>query len=153
MDPVQILLFATVTILTSLLVAVGVQVFLILRDIQKAVNKFNKLLDDAQVLTHSVARPIEGLRNFIEGVKDIKSISGLISQFVKRENKPTISVEPDLAPSLEEVAFVENALEEEPVSYEERAAILINEGKKHPIHRVQEQGRRFFHRAGKPLTS
>ncbi|MEK7521291.1 MAG: hypothetical protein AAB599_00605 [Patescibacteria group bacterium] len=140
MDPVQILLFVTVTILTGLLVAVGVQVFLILRNVQKTIDRANKLLDDAHVLTNSVTRPIEGLRHFVEGVKDIghlsdvKTLSGLVSHFVKKEE-----------------AFVET-IQEEP-SVEERARALIKEGVKHPIHRVQEQGRRFFHRAGKPLTS
>lgn|SRR3989344_338299 len=139
MDPVQILLFATVTILTSLLVAVGVQVFLILRDVQRSVKKLNNLLDDVSVLTHSVARPIEGLKNFVEGIKDVKSVVGLISGLVKKDEPAA------------KISFVEETLEEP--SYEERARILVQEGKKHPIHRVQEQGRRFFHRSGKPLTS
>ncbi len=145
MDPVQILLFATVTILTVLLVAVGVQVFLILRNAQKTIDKMNNLLDDAHVLTNSVARPIEGLRHFVDGVKDIKSISGLVSQFVKTDS-------PKIGTTIEEISLVESIQEEVP-SVEERARILVAEGKKHPIHRVQEQGRRFFHRSGKPLTS
>ena len=65
MDPVQILLFIVVTSLTGLLIAVGIQAFMILKDAHSAVQKFNGLLDDARVLTGSVARPIEGLRSFV----------------------------------------------------------------------------------------
>src|SRR3989344_563602 len=72
MEPTQILLAVIVTILTGLLVFVGVQVFLILREMQKTLQKLNKILDDAGIVTDSVVKPIIGVANFVEGMKGIK---------------------------------------------------------------------------------
>lgn len=150
MDPVQILLFVVVLTLTGLLVAVGVQAFLILHSAKKTIKKLNELLDDVQVLTNSVARPVQGITHLIEGVKNLRSIVDFTSGLVNKKPQEEVDTSPVEGGFYN---YESLAMEEEEPYYKERAAILLKEEKPHPIHKIQERGRRFFHRSGKPLTS
>lgn len=123
MDPTQILLATTVTVLTVLLVVLGIQVFFILKEAKRTLDKINKILDNANLISDSVARPIVGFSNFLEG---IKSFSNLVEMVMNRKE--------DGVP---------------PGTYEEERG----ETRHSHIHALQERGRRFFHREGKPLTS
>lgn len=124
MDFAQILLFTTVTILTALLVFLGVHVYFILRETKRALEKINKLLEDANLISDSVARPIVGFANFLDGVKGLGS---LVDMLTKKEAYHSGSED-----------------------YGEGQEAPLG----HPhIRALQERGRRFFHREGKPLTS
>lgn len=87
MEPTQILLFAVVTILTILLSVVGIQVFFILRDTKKTLDKVNKILDDAGLVSGSVAKPILGFANFVDGVKNIKNLVDFVSSKTVQDEK------------------------------------------------------------------
>ncbi|MDO8599782.1 MAG: hypothetical protein Q7R44_00010 [bacterium] len=129
MDYTQALLFAVVTTLTLLLLIVGVQVFLILRKTQRTLDEINKILKDANLLTTSISRPITGMINFVEGLKNIKHLVDFVSE------KTGIR-------SFEEI------VESDPDKPREKGSHI------HPhIHALQERGRRFFHKGGKPLSS
>lgn len=123
MDPTQILLATTVTVLTVLLVVLGVQVFFILKEAKRTLDKINKILDDANLISGSVARPIVGFSNFLEGMKSLGNLIDMVAN--RKEN----SVPPG--------------------TYEEE----VEEPRHSHIHALQERGRRFFHKEGKPLTS
>lgn len=138
MEPTQILLAVVVTILTGLLVFVGTQVFFILREMQKTLQKLNKILDDAGIVADTVVKPIIGVANFVEGIKGIKGIIDLIQD----KASPHLSQKKKIEAQIPYEAFVE---EEEPRTHIESPHIHISE--------MQERGRRFFHRGGKPLTS
>lgn len=126
MDPTQILLFSVVTVLTVLLVAVGFQVFRILAEAKKALEKINRVLEDATFVSSSVAKPVAGISNFMESIKSIKDLIDLVSERSRR-------IEP---------------------GYEENDLSGGAEQEEHPhIQTLQERGRRFFHKDGKPLTS
>lgn len=51
LDSAQTILFLVIVILTVLLVILGIQVFFILRDVHKTVNKTNNLLDSVNMGT------------------------------------------------------------------------------------------------------
>lgn len=134
MELTQILLFSVVTILTLLLVVVGVQVFLILWRAKKTLDRLNKILDDAHILTNSVIRPITGMMSFVEGLKSLKSLVSFIS------DKTGIH-------SLESVLESNPDIVRKVVEEKEEAPPHIH------IQALQERGRRFFHKGGKPLSS
>lgn len=130
MDPVRILLFVVVSALTVLLVSVGVQVFLILQDLRKTLRKFNRVVDDLHLISNSFAKPVAGITGFFE---NIKHFGELVDFLADRRSKR----EPD-------IESVEDGLPYEEDSFEQQ----------HPtVAALQERGRRFFHRDGKPLTS
>jgi len=68
-QPAQILLFLVIITLTSLLVACGIQFYSILKELRESIKKMNKILDDANLVSSSVAKPIAGFSGFIMGLK------------------------------------------------------------------------------------
>ncbi|OGH19028.1 MAG: hypothetical protein A3F31_00950 [Candidatus Levybacteria bacterium RIFCSPHIGHO2_12_FULL_38_12] len=83
-DAAQIILLIVISVLTILLAILGVQVFLILRELRRTVKKANKILDDAGVISQTVSSPLSSLFSFSalsEGVK----VGNLLARFFKRK--------------------------------------------------------------------
>jgi len=80
----QILLFLVVIVLATLLTIAGVQVIHILGEVKIMMKKTNKIMDDFQLVTSSVAKPIAGISGFITG---LKSGTDLVSLFLKGNQK------------------------------------------------------------------
>lgn len=78
MDTAQILLIVVIIALTVLFVALGVQVFFILREFQKTVKKANKVLDDTGVITESISGPVSNLSMLSSGIKAGAFIASLL---------------------------------------------------------------------------
>ncbi len=80
----QILLFLVVSILTTLLTLAGIQVIYILREVRETMKKTNKMMDDFQLISSSIAKPIAGVSGFITG---IKSGTDIVNLFLKPKSK------------------------------------------------------------------
>jgi hypothetical protein len=76
----QILLFLVVTVLTVLLTIAGIQVIHILSEVRQAMKKLNHMMEDFQLISSSVAKPIAGISGFVTG---LKSSTELINYFFK----------------------------------------------------------------------
>lgn len=74
-DPAQLALFLVIIILTILLIVLGVQVFFILRELKRTLEKANKVLDDTGNITESVSGPISSLSTLVTGLKTGASIA------------------------------------------------------------------------------
>jgi len=83
-EPAQALLIVVVVVLTAILVAVGIQVYFILKEVRQSVKKVNKILDSAQDISESLARPINSLSDSLMG---ISGIGGLVSWLMARKAK------------------------------------------------------------------
>ena len=83
-DVTQGLLVVVVVVLTVLLTAVGIQVFLILRELQQSIKKTNKILDDAGLISESVAKPISAISN---SLTEVSGIAGLLGWLTARRKK------------------------------------------------------------------
>lgn len=68
-DPAQTALFLVIIVLTILLLVLGIQVFFILKELRKTIDKLNKVLDDTGTITESVSKPISSLSNLAVGLK------------------------------------------------------------------------------------
>lgn len=79
-DPAQTALFLVIIVLTILLLILGIQVFFILRELRKTVDKANKVLDDTGVITESVSGPISSLSSLASGVKAGAAIASLLNK-------------------------------------------------------------------------
>jgi len=85
-DTTQILLVVVITVLTILLSAVGIQVFLILKEARESIRKMNEILDDAAEVSGSIAKPISALSNSITGLSGVTGLLGwLINHRKKKE--------------------------------------------------------------------
>ncbi len=88
-DTTQVLLIVVVTTLTILLTIIGVQVFFILREFKRTVEKMNKMLDDAGTISESIARPIASLS---DGITGVSGITGLLGWLVSRKRKKSAKI-------------------------------------------------------------
>lgn len=89
MDAAQIVLLTVVVVLTILLILLGIQVFFILKELRKSVEKANKILDDAATISQSISTPISNFSNIISGIKTgvtIAKLFGLKKKKSKEEN-------------------------------------------------------------------
>jgi hypothetical protein len=87
MDTAQILLIVVIVALTVLFVALGVQVFFILREFQKTVRKANKVLDDTGVITESISGPVSNLSMLSSGIKAGAFIASLLQGKKKKHRE------------------------------------------------------------------
>jgi len=51
-------------------IVVGIYVILILKEFRKTVEKTNKIIDDAGVISESVAKPLAALAGVVTGIKE-----------------------------------------------------------------------------------
>lgn len=86
-DLTQVLLVIIITVLTVLLSFIGIQIFYILKEIKKTIEKVNKMLDDAGVITESIAQPIAGLGGMLDGLKSSVKAIDAIGSFLSRRKK------------------------------------------------------------------
>lgn len=68
MDFLQIALIFLILLLSIFLAITGMQVFLILRDLKKALDKLNRVLDSGEVIAQDIERPIEAASNLVSAL-------------------------------------------------------------------------------------
>lgn len=78
-DPAQTALFIVIIVLMVLLVVLGVQVFFILRELRKTIDKANKVLDDTGLITESVSKPIASFSTLAMGLKTGATIAKILN--------------------------------------------------------------------------
>ena len=83
MDTAQILLLTVVGILAFILVVLGVQVFFILQEFRRTINRANKVLEDTGVITESISKPVGSLSTVLSGVK----LGSLLMSFLSDKKK------------------------------------------------------------------
>ncbi len=74
MDPVQLTIISISFILTMLLVILGVQVWLILKEIRTSLTKTNGMLDDAKKVTSTIGDSVAGMAGLASGIKAALSV-------------------------------------------------------------------------------
>ncbi len=85
MDIAQIALFIIIIVLTILLLALGIQVFIILREFRKTVLKANKVLDNTSIITESVSSPLSSLSGIATSIKAGASFINLFKKIISKD--------------------------------------------------------------------
>ena len=86
-DPAQTALFLVIIVLTILLIILGIQVFFILRELRKTINKTNKILDDTGAITESVSGPISSFSSIAMGLKVGSKLAKILNGKDKKHHK------------------------------------------------------------------
>lgn len=81
-ESTQILLFAVISVLTIVMVVIGYQVFMILGEIRKMLQKFNKVVDSTVNVSASISKSLTNINGFTEGVK---TVAGIFNVFRKKD--------------------------------------------------------------------
>lgn len=85
MDLLQIALVLLILLLTAFLSVLGIQVFFILKDLKKSLEKMDVLLDEVEKPAHVVAEVTQAVEN---GVKVAKAATEVVRTAVAK-TKPT----------------------------------------------------------------
>lgn len=83
---IQVLLIAVVTILTSLIVVISLQVLNILKEFQRSIEKANKILDNIEVVSNSIVKPASSLSGLLMGIKNMLEVFALLKKKKEKEN-------------------------------------------------------------------
>ena len=81
-ESTQILLFAVISVLTIIMVVIGYQVFMILGEIRKMLQKFNKVVDSTVNMSTSLSKSLTNINGFTQGVK---TVMGIFNVFRKKD--------------------------------------------------------------------
>ncbi|PIU33349.1 hypothetical protein COY29_05835 [Candidatus Woesebacteria bacterium CG_4_10_14_0_2_um_filter_39_14] len=84
LSPTQILLIIVVSVLTAVLAVIGIQVFLILKEGKRSVEKVNKILDNAGKVSEAITKPITSLSG---SLGSLSGLGGLFSWLINRRKK------------------------------------------------------------------
>jgi len=85
-DPAQTALFLVIIVLAILLLALGIQVFFILRELRQTIAKANKVLDNTNLITQKVSGPISTLSSWVLGIKAGSSFINLFKRNTKAKH-------------------------------------------------------------------
>jgi len=69
MEPTQLFIIIISSALAALLIILGIQVFYILKEFRKSIEKVNSMLDDAHKVTGTVSDSVVNMAGFVNGLK------------------------------------------------------------------------------------
>lgn len=88
MDILQIALVFLILLLSILLTILGLQVFFILKDLRKSLDKLDAVLSDAQSVADNIQKPVRAAAEVVEaiesGVKAVKAVATRSDKSSKR---------------------------------------------------------------------
>ncbi|MBI2019324.1 hypothetical protein HYS95_01475 [Candidatus Daviesbacteria bacterium] len=73
MDFLQVALIFLIVLLSIFLAITGIQVFLILRDLKKALDKFNQILQTGENIAEDIEKPVAAASNLVTGGAQVAS--------------------------------------------------------------------------------
>lgn len=83
----QILLIIVITVLTVILTAIGIQFFLLIKEMRQTLARANSIMDDVGELINKISHPASSMNNLLtglrEGVNLIDTVTGL---FRRKDN-------------------------------------------------------------------
>ena len=79
----QIVLVIILTLLTINLIVVGIYVVTVLKEFRETIKKMNRVLDNAENITDSVAGPITAISSLTTGIVSSLKVLGAIKDFKK----------------------------------------------------------------------
>jgi sensor domain CHASE-containing protein len=95
-DVTEAVLLFVLTVLTVLLVVLGIQVYFILKEFKKTVIKANKVLDDTETITKNVSGPIASISSISNSLQAssvfaiIKFVRGILLKEKEEEAKEKV---------------------------------------------------------------
>jgi hypothetical protein len=84
-DPVQAVLLVVIVLLTLLLLILGVQVFIILRELKQTISRATRVLQNTESITESVSEPMSLISGLILSTKSLSTISKIIKRIREKD--------------------------------------------------------------------
>ena len=88
MDTTQLLLTVVLTVTTVLLIAVGVQLIFVLKELRKTLKKVNGIIENFEKVGMSVEHSLSEVTGFVSGLKTIFKVIDLIHAKKNAKSQP-----------------------------------------------------------------
>lgn len=82
----QIIILLVIVVLASVLTAIGIEVFFVFKEFRETVKKVNKVIDDAGVISESVAKPVASFSGFLTGLKSGVNFVELFNKMMEKRS-------------------------------------------------------------------
>ncbi len=70
METTQLVITISIVAISIIIVACGIWLILILRELRNTLKKTNTIIDDAKTITTSIAKPVSSISEFLMGFKN-----------------------------------------------------------------------------------
>jgi hypothetical protein len=87
MDITQIIIIASLISITIVIIVSGVWLIKLFKELKITLNKTNDILDDAHLITSSVAKPVSSISEFVMGFKNGFSFFNKLFDKKDKDNK------------------------------------------------------------------
>ena len=86
MDPFLIFLTVVISILSVVMLVVGIYVIMILRNLNKTLKKANQAIEASEFFFHNLTNPLSDLKSLGQGVRTGLSVAEHIVKWVKNKS-------------------------------------------------------------------
>ncbi len=88
MDLLQVALIFLILLLSIFLALTGIQVFFILRDLKKALDKLNAFLQTGENIAQDIERPVAAASNMVTGIGNgVSDAAKILEKIINRKPK------------------------------------------------------------------
>lgn len=88
MDFLQAALIFLILLLSIFLAITGFQVFFILRDLKRALDRFNRILKSSENIVEEIEKPVEVTSSLVTGLAEgVKALTGIMKKESKLKTK------------------------------------------------------------------
>jgi hypothetical protein len=87
MDITQIIIITSLISITTVIIVSGVWLIKLFKELKITLNKTNNILDDAHLITSSVAKPVSSISEFVMGFKNGFSFFNKLFDKKDKDNK------------------------------------------------------------------
>lgn len=92
MEPFAVFLIIVISVLSTILAIVGIQVILILKNINHTLSKANQTIDLAEAFLQNLTNPLQDLRSLGDGVKTGMHVASHIVTWVKEHKSKNADI-------------------------------------------------------------
>lgn len=88
----QIITIISTSLITAIVVIVGIQIILLLKEVRHSLNRLNQVIDTADLAFQRLSQPAATIAGLLEGLKQSNKLFDIVSNFVNRKSpqqKPT----------------------------------------------------------------
>lgn len=84
----QIITIVSTSLITVIIIIVGIQLILLLKEFRQAFTRLNQLIDVIESTLHELSHPAAAITGLLESLKQSNSLFKLISKFLDRNSTP-----------------------------------------------------------------
>ena len=87
MDLPQVLLLVVIVVIATILVIIGIQIIILLRDARETLKKADTVMGDVEFLTHNLTRSTSAFGHVVTGLESGVQLVGMMTKLLSPKHK------------------------------------------------------------------